>query len=159
VNCANVVRTSLLACLLSGSLLTLPALAAGVEIEFDPQADFTRLRQFQWRTHPVFEKNPQLQETYATGIQLVMEATNAQLMKRGLSIVDSSPDVFVSFYLQAEVGERVNGMLVLEMFDARTSKLLWRAYCHDRIKDMSKRDKNITAVVKKAVERFPPKQK
>jgi hypothetical protein len=159
VNCANVVRTSLLACLLSGSLLQMPAFAAGVEIEFDPQADFTRLRQFQWRTHPVFEKNPQLQETYATGIQLVMEATNAQLMKRGLSIVDSSPDVFVSFYLQAEVGERVNGMLVLEMFDARTSKLLWRAYCHDRIKDMSKRDKNITAVVKKAVERFPPKQK
>ena len=104
-------------------------------------------------------ENPQLQETYATGIQLVMEATNAQLMTRGLSIVDSSPDVFVSFYLQAEVGERVNGMLVLEMFDARTSKLLWRAYCHDRIKDMSKRDKNITAVVKKALERFPPKQK
>ena len=159
MSCANVVRTPLLACLLSGSLLILPTFAAGVEIEFDPRADFTRLQRFQWRTHTVFEKNPQLQETYATGIQLVMEAMNAQLMARGLSIVDSSPDVFVSFYLQAEIGERVNGMLVLEMFDARTSKLLWRAYCHDRIKDMSKRDKNITAVVKKALERFPPKQK
>ena len=57
------------------------------------------------------------------------------------------------------IGERVSGMLVLEMFDARTSKLLWRAYCHDRINDMTKRDKIINDVVKKAVEKFPPKQK
>ena len=42
--------------------------------------------------------------------------------------------------------------------DASTSKLIWRAYCGDQIREMRKRDKKITAAVKKALDRFPPKE-
>src|SRR4051812_7260074 len=47
-----------------------------VNIKYDHEADFSRIRQYQWRTHAVFEKNPQMQHTYATGIQLVMQSGN-----------------------------------------------------------------------------------
>jgi hypothetical protein len=36
---------------------------------------------------------------------------------------------------------------------------LWRAYCGEKIEDFRKRDKDIKSVVKKALERFPPKQR
>jgi hypothetical protein len=44
------------------------------------------------------------------------------------------------------------------MIDARTSKLLWRAWGGEQIKDWRKRDKNINSVVKKALSKFPPKK-
>jgi hypothetical protein len=50
-------------------------------------------------------------------------------------------------------------MLVLDIVDARTSKLLWRAYGGEKIDDFRNRDKDIKAVVKKALQRFPPKRK
>ncbi len=135
-----------------------------------------------------FREESRLQTTYATGIQLVLQAGNAQLMKRKFQPDDSSPDIFVTFYLLAKGGQRVNttvetawnggygwyaapswtvtevehyitGMLVIDIVDAHTSKLLWRAYCGDEIKDMSERDKNINKAVRKALDRFPPKQK
>jgi len=185
---AVVPRTGILMCL-TISLVIPSALGQKVKVEFDPEADFSHIRHYEWRTHPVFEKNPQLQETYAVAIQLVMSAGNAQLMKQGLQPVDSSPDVFVTFFVQAQPGQSVNivdigpwwnygygwyapptwttteidsflsGMLVMDIVDARTSKLLWRAYCSDKIRDMSKRDKNITAATRKALQKFPPKQK
>ena len=49
-------------------------------------------------------------------------------------------------------------MLVIDIVDASISKMIWRAYCGDQIPEMRKRDKKITAVVKKALDRFPPKK-
>jgi hypothetical protein len=108
-------------------------------------------------------------------------------MKRGIQPADTSPDVFVTFFLHANAGQSIRivdsgaygwygwygspswttteidsyleGMLVIDIVDARSSALLWRAYCGDRIRDMRTRDKNIASAVKKALERFPPKQK
>jgi hypothetical protein len=109
-------------------------------------------------------------------------------MKKGFQPVDSSPDVFVTFFLNAhyaqnakttlelgsswgvgygwyappswtvtEIETYAEGMLVIDIVDAATSKLMWRAYCGDKIKDMRSRDKNINSAVRKALERFPPK--
>ena len=132
---------------------------------------------------PVFEKNPELKEVYKNGIQLVLEAGNTQLMKKGLQPVEHSPDVFITFFLHANPGQSIkivdagygwygpatwttteidsymDGMLVIDIVDASTSKLIWRAYCGDHIREMKKRDKKITAAVKKALDRFPPKEK
>ncbi len=181
-----IVRAGLLGCLLGSGVLFSSALAQKVEVQYDHTADFSHIRRYQWRTHPVFEKNPELREIFATGIQLVLEAGNAQLMKRGLEPDDSSPDVFVTFYLLTkdlqqvkrtaeanrdsrygwyggapwavtEAEGYVTGMLIIDIVDARTSKLLWHASCGDRIKDMRKRDRNINSAVKKALEHFPPK--
>jgi hypothetical protein len=185
VSCANgaFCRTHILACLLACFVFTPATLAQKVKVEFDPEADFSSIRQYEWRSHPVFVKHPELKETYATGIQLVLEEGNTQLMKRGFQPADSAPpDIYVTFFLHGqgvtvttvradpgygwyappiwitETDNRLDGTLVIDIVDARSSKLLWRAYCGDQIKDMRKRDKNITAAVRKAFERFPPKK-
>lgn len=174
--------------LIAGLLLVPAALAQVVSIDYDQEADFSQVRRYQWRTHPAFEKHPELQETYATGIQLVLTAGNTQLMKKGLRPSDRTPDVYITFYLAAQDGQKLKtiteaipgawygwygqpvwtrtevdyyrtGMLVIDVIDAATSKLIWRAYCSDTIRDLRKRDENVNATVKKAFQKFPPKSK
>jgi hypothetical protein len=54
-----------------------------------------------------------------------------------------------------EVEQYVNAMVVIDIVDARTSKLLWRASCGDKVKDFRKRDKNVEKALQKAFDRFP----
>jgi Domain of unknown function (DUF4136) len=166
------------------------AAAQKINVITAPGADFSHVKLYQWRLHPVFEKHPDLKETYATAIQLIMQEGNAELMKQGLQPDDGAPDVFVSFLVQATPETRtttntifeswwgtgygwyssgpvtrttvenlIEGMLVLDIVDARTSKLMWRAYCSAKIDDVRNRDKDIRKAVRKALERFPPKSK
>jgi hypothetical protein len=169
-------------------LVAAPAFGQKIKIDFDSEADFSHIRTYEWRIHPIFEKQPELRQLYATGIQLVLQAGNTELPKRGLHPADSSPDVFITFFLHAKDAEKTvttidsgpfwagygwyappvwtttsieyykEGMMVLDIIDARTSKLLWRAYCGDEIDDMSNRHKNINKAVRKALDRFPPKR-
>ena len=183
-------RSSILIWTLASCAFVSTAAGQKINVNFAPDADFSRVRTYQWRTHPVFEKHPDLKEVYSTAIQLVLHEGNAQLMKHGLQPDESSPDVFVTFLLQATGGSRtvtttspdqwwgpgygwyapatwttttvenyLQGMLILDIVDARTSNLLWRAYCGEKIEDFRKRDKDIKAMVRKALERFPPKKK
>jgi hypothetical protein len=113
-------RFSILIWILASCALVSTAAGQKIKVEFDPDADLSRLRLYQWRTHPVFEKHPEMKEVYGTGIQLVMQEGNAQLMKRGLQPADSSPDVFVTFFLQATGGSR--------RFAVKTDLALTRRY-------------------------------
>ena len=61
----------------------------------------------------------------------------------------SSWDTYVENY--------VEGILLLDIVDAKTNKLLWRAACKDKIDDMKERHKNVEDTVKKALKKFPPK--
>ena len=63
----------------------------------------------------------------------------------------SAWDTFVENYLA--------GILLLDVVDAKTKKLLWRAACKDKIEDMRERHKNVENIVKKALKSFPPKYK
>lgn len=178
------VRTTLLGLLVCG-LLPRPAPAQKVIVQAEPGVDFSKIRTYQWRSHRVLEKNPELKQIYSTGIQLVLDAGNTELMKRGYQPVEESPDVYVTFFILAkgvqelktvdvtawdgywwyaaptwtytEIEEYVRGMIVIDIVDARTSKLIWRASCGDNVKDFRKRDKNIDKAIHKAFERFPPK--
>ena len=178
-----------LALYLLGCLWLAPSVKAQkVNVDFDKEADFSKITRYQWRTHPAFEKHPELKEKYGTGIQLVLEAGNAQLMKKGLRPSDGPPDVFVTFYLVAEdnvttrtITEAVpgawygwwavptwtrtevdyykSGLLILDIVNRATCKLIWRAYCTDTVRDMAHRDKNINDAMRKAFDKFPPKRK
>lgn len=184
--------------LLALLLLASPVLfAQKVNIDYDREADFSRVRRYQWRLHPVFEKNPGLQEQYTVAIQLVQQSSNKELIKRGFQPEDATPDIFLTFFVVASDAQETitridpatpmigpwwgapygwygtampvwttttvenfkEGMLVLDVVDAATSKLLWRAYCTDEIRDMRKRDENIDKAVRKALKQFPPKSK
>jgi hypothetical protein len=76
--------------------------AQSVKIDFDHSFDFSKIHHYQWRTHPIFEKHPELRDRYSTSIQLVMSATNEQLMKKGYQPVSYSPDVFLTFFVTAK---------------------------------------------------------
>lgn len=76
--------------------------AQNVKIDFDRNFDFWKLHRYQWRTHPIFEKYPELRNRYSTSIQLVMNATNEQLMKKGYRPVSSAPDVFLTFFVSSK---------------------------------------------------------
>ena len=53
----------------------------------------------------------------------------------------------------------VEGILLLDVVDAKTKKLLWRAVCKAKIDDMRERHKDVEDAVKKALKSFPPKFK
>jgi hypothetical protein len=178
----------LTACVLGFILSPLAIRAQKVKVEFDPSVDFARIHRYEWRTHPLFDKYPELKEQYSVAIQLVMGAANQQLTKKGALRVDSSPDVYLTFFvgskeiqkMRTEVVDTwggwygwyappiwtvttteqyIDGILVMDMVDPRTSQLAWRAYCWDSIRDMQNRHKNIESAVRKAFNHFPPKQK
>jgi len=182
----NYARTVLLGSLLACGLLPFPATAQKVYVHYEEKADLSRIKTYQWRSHRLFEKNPDLKQVYSTGIQLVLEAGNTELMKKGLQPVEENPDVYVTFFILAkgvqelktvdvtawdgywwyaaptwsytEIEEYVNGMIVMDIIDAKTSKVLWRATCGDKVKDFRKRDKNIDKAIHKAFDQFPPKK-
>ena len=76
--------------------------AQSVKIDFYRSFDFSKIHRYQWRTHPIFEKHPELRDHYSTAIQLVMSATNKQLMKKGYQPVSHEPDVFLTFFVTAK---------------------------------------------------------
>jgi hypothetical protein len=68
-----------------------------------------------------------------------------------------------SFYYPAwtetVVSNYVAGVLVMDVVDAKTDRLVWRAYCRDEIREWRDRDQNVRKAVNKALKRFPPKAK
>jgi hypothetical protein len=76
--------------------------AQSVKIDFDRNFDFSKIHSYQWRTHPIFDKHPEVRDRYSTAIQLVMNATNKQLMKKGYQPVSYTPDVFLTFFVTAK---------------------------------------------------------
>jgi hypothetical protein len=76
--------------------------AQKIKVDFDRNFDFSKVHRYEWRTHPVFEKHPKLRDRYSTAIQLVMNATNQQLMKKGYQPVGSTADVFLTFFVTAK---------------------------------------------------------
>jgi hypothetical protein len=53
----------------------------------------------------------------------------------------------------------LEGILLLDVVDAKTNRLLWRAALKDKIDDMKERHKNVEDAVKKAWKKFPPEYK
>lgn len=82
--------------------LALPSNAQKVRVDFDHSFDFSKVHHYEWRVHPIFEKHPELRDRYSTAIQLVMNATNQQLRKKGYQSVSSIPDVFLTFFVTAK---------------------------------------------------------
>ena len=60
-----------------------------------------------------------------------------------------------SGWTKVVVSDYVEGTLVLDIVDAKTKQLAWRAYCKGVIRDPSKRDKIINKAVAKAFKQFP----
>jgi len=180
--------------LAAGTLLLVTAqvaLAQKIDVESTPGVDFSKFKKYGWRTHPIFEKKPELAEKYSVGIELIKNSANQFLMSRGFQSTRDNPDFYITFFLTGEakkdveviavsgaygwggwygwpsmyypawsttvVSNYIEGMMVMDIVDAKTSQLIWRAYCRDSIKEWKDRDKVAKKVVEKALKRFPPK--
>lgn len=158
-------------------LSTTAALAQNITYDFDKSMDFGRFRTYAWVRGTVLDDD--------LNHQRIVEAIDAQLRGQGLRQVEAGaqPDVFVAYHASfdtdlqvvgfssgwggyrfaasrsgtARAEEILRGTLVVDMVDAATHTIVWRAMATKDI-DVNakpeKREKNITKTVAKLFESY-----
>jgi hypothetical protein len=165
-------------------LLVLPfflaqgARAQKVTVEFDQAADFSHYKTFAIRDGQLNSKNPALNSPL---IKKQIEADIEQdLTKRGLTMVPSGPaDLNVRYTFGAARKTEVEaypagwygfgtryvrvpyaeGTLVIDLRDPATRSLVWRTIAAEEKSDASKIQGKLDDMVKKSIEKYPPKKK
>ena len=155
----------------------LSGLAQKVTVEFDEAIDFSKYRTFAIREGQLNSRNPALNS------ELVKKRIEADierdLTERGLTRVTGKSDLNVRYHFgsarRAEIetypagwrgfGTRVvrvpytEGTLVIDLRDPSTRSLVWRGIASEEKSDATKIEGRLDAMVKKSLEKYPPKQK
>jgi hypothetical protein len=158
-----------------------------VHVDFDRNIDSSAFRSYSWKVHPQLEQDPELLQsvgaelvrmavnevligrgfeptedefadfhvTFFGNRKQKQEVTGAVTVGGGGWYGAGS--YYQSGWTKVMVSDYTEGTLVLDVVDAKTKQLAWRAYCKGVIRDPSKRDKIITKAVEKALKQFPPK--
>ena len=163
--------------LLLALLATSCALAQKITVEFDQAADFSRYKTFAIRDGQLNSKNPALNS------ELVQKQIDADIIRhltaRGLTMVTGPSDLNVRYRfgsarkdeLEAYPagwrgwGTRVvrvpytEGTLVIDLRDPSTRSLVWRGIASEEKSDGAKIEGKLDSMVRKALEKYPPKPK
>ncbi|MGA2902692.1 MAG: DUF4136 domain-containing protein [Candidatus Korobacteraceae bacterium] len=164
-----------------GLLLSTLALAQKTDIDWDRSANFSNFHTYMWEQSP--------HPAHGLWHQRIMDAVDQQLQAKGLTKVDSNPDLWVgysnSIHDQKEViGTNYGfgpawgwgywgpnqvtyntyitkqGTLVVELADAKNKQLLWRGSATDTITDNTNKNINkLDKAVDKLFKNYPPKEK
>ncbi len=159
-------------------LFALAAFGQKIEIESDQSVDFSKFKTFAIRDGRLNSKNPSLNS------ELIRKRLDADIQKsleaKGLTHVASGPsDLNVRYTLGAarkverEVypagwrgwGTRVvrvpytEGTLVIDLRDPSTRSLVWRAIARQEKSDAAKLEGKLDDMVRKAIDKYPPKPK
>jgi hypothetical protein len=158
-------------------LLTSSAFAQKITVEFDQAADFSRYRTFAIRNGQLNSPNPALNsELVKKQIEADIEST---LSAKGLTKVTGPSDLNVRYTLgtrrnvEAEaypagwrgMGTRIvrvpyaRGTLVIDLRDPSTRSLVWRAIATDEKRDAVQLEGKLHDMVRKSIEKYPPKKK
>ncbi|HEY2844631.1 MAG TPA: DUF4136 domain-containing protein [Bryobacteraceae bacterium] len=164
-------------------LLLLPLLLAGqifaqkVDIEFDESADFSHYKTFAIQEGQLNAKAAALNSELTR--KKIDNEIRRQLTAKGLLEVPARPDLNVRFSLgsarRSEVeaypagwrglGTRrvrvayTEGTLVINMRDTSRRELVWRAIAVEDKSDPSKISERLDDMVRKSIEKYPPKKK
>lgn len=151
--------------------------AQKVTVEFDRTVDFAKYRTFAIRDGQLNSRNPILNSDL---IKKQIEADIAQdLTARGLTLAVGKSDLNVRYHFgsarKAEIerypagwygmGTRIvrvpytEGTLVIDLRDPQTSSLVWRGISREEKGDASQIEKKLDGIVRKAIEKYPPKAK
>lgn len=165
-------KVLLLACLVAFS-----GVAQKVTAEFDQNADFSRYKTFAIRDGQLNSKNPALNS------ELIKKRLDGDIERyltaRGLTKVTGSADLNVRYRLgsarRTEVetypagwrgwGVRrvrvpyTEGTLVIDLRDPGSRSLVWRAIATEEKNDPAKIEGKLDDMVKKSLEKYPPKPK
>ena len=165
------------------SLLALaaPMLAQTVKIDFDNATDFGRLRTFVWKDAQSLDGSTLHRNSLMD--QRIKSAVMEQAAAKGMRQVSNDPDAYVTYFIGAKDRTEVDtfgyaagprwrtgwtdvmvrnykeGTGIVDIIDARTNQLVWRAYCPDTVKDPKDREKKVHSAAKKAFEKYPPAKK
>jgi len=159
-------------------LLSTGCFAQKVTVEFDQGADFTKYKTFAIRSGQLNSQNPALNsELVKKQIEADIES---DLTGRGLTKVDGGrPDLNVVYHFGSarknEIetypagwrgwGTRVvrvpysEGTLVIDLRDTSTRSLVWRGIASEEKSDAAKIQGKLDDMVRKAIEKYPPKPK
>jgi hypothetical protein len=158
-------------------LATGSVFAQKVTVEFDEAANFSTYKTFTIREGQLNSKDPALNS------ELVRKRISADIERsltaRGLTMVTGRADLNVQYRLgsarKTEVerypagwrglGTRVvkipytEGSLVIDLRDTGTRSLVWRAIAREEKSDATKLEGKLDDMVRKSLEKYPPKQK
>ena len=153
------------------------AAAQNVTVEFDQAADFSKYKTFAIRDGQLNSRNPALNS------ELIKKQIEAAIVRdltaRGLTAASGRSDLNVRYRFgsarKAEIerypagwrglGTRVvrvpytEGTLVIDLRDPATHSLVWRAIAREEKRDAAKVQGKLDAMVKKSLEKYPPKPK
>ncbi len=154
--------------------MTLPAFSRDIKTDYDHHVNFSQYKTYSWGK--IETPNPLWDDR-------IKEAVNRELAKKGWTEVPSDGDVTImaigttrerptlrTFYdgfpgwRWGGFGEATTwvdnyevGTLVIDMFDSRSKKLIWRGSASDTLPDKpDKATKDLEKSVDKMFEHFPP---
>ncbi len=153
------------------------AVAQKVTTDFDETVDFSRFKTYGWKQGQVRKKNPMLDNSLLE--KRLKNAVNAQLAAKGLTETAISPDLLVTYVVGAAEKKEIEtwpagrrgwrtrravvryteGQIVIDLLNASSNELVWRAHCKDTVSDPTKFEKRIDKDIEKAFQQFPPKKK
>ena len=161
-----------------GSLFVQGARAQKITMEFDQTIDFGKYKTFAIRDGQLNSRNP------ALGGELVKKQIESDIQNdlsaKGLTMVASGPaDLNVRYTFGAArkseleaypagwygMGTRyvrvpyAEGTLVIDLRDPATKSLVWRSIAAEDKSDASKIQGKINDMVKKSIDKYPPKKK
>lgn len=161
-----------------GFLAAQGARAQKVTMEFDQSVDFSKYKTFAIRDGQLNSRNPALSSPLVKR-QIEADIQN-DLTAKGLTMVTSGPaDLNVRYtfgaarkteveaypagwygwgtrYVRAPYAE---GTLVIDLRDPATRSLVWRAIAAEEKSDATKIEGKLDSMVKKSIDKYPPKKK
>jgi|SRR6476660_6271747 len=174
--CGSYVTVPFMRVLILALMAALSAFAQKITVEFDQAADFSKYKTFAIRDGQLNSKNPALNS------ELVKKRIDADIERdltaRGLMKVTGPSDLNVRYRFgsarKAEIerypagwrgfGTRIvrvpytEGTLVLDLRDPSTRSLVWRAIASEEKSDATKIEGKLDDMVRKSLERYPPKK-
>ncbi len=155
----------------------LSAAAQKITTDFDSSADFSKYHTFAIRHGQINSRNPALNSELAQ--KQLEDDLRRNLAARGLTEVQDNPDLNVFFHFGSAPRSEVQpypagwrglrtqwvrvpyseGTLVIDLRDTSTHALVWRGIAVEEHADPQKLREKFDAMVRKAVEKYPPKRK
>lgn len=160
-----------------GLLFAAAVFGQKINIEFDQSVDFSKYKTFAIRDGRLNSRNPNLNsELVKKHIERDIEHF---LTNKGLEVTTGKSDLNIRYTLgslrKTELesfpagwrgwGTRVvrvpftEGTLVIDLRDPSTRSLVWRAIAVEHKDDAMKLEGKLTDMVKKSIEKYPPKAK
>jgi hypothetical protein len=148
-----------------------------ITIESDDTADFSRYKTFRMTEGDLKAKGPALNNDLIR--KKIEEEIRKRLMEKGLREVSAQPDLNVRFSLTTprrnEVEaypagtfgratrrvkvQYIDGTLAIDLRDTKQRALVWKAVAVQSVDQASKLTDHLEDMVKKSIDKYPPKKK